>query len=230
MAPGRVARLDGWLDGLGDAEVAARPPLALAAALCRVADGDRDAAERWAGLPRCMCRRPAPGRQAPASSRRRSRATAWRRWSATRRGRRGTGPWRSFADLLEGSGHALAGRMDEARVHLDQGARGAVFDAPLVRSLCLAQLAFIALDAGDPEDAAGGGALPGRRSIAARTPACPLAALTFAVCALVLASRGQFDARAGTSALRPRAWPRSPTWRRGYGASRASRWHGPSCG
>jgi LuxR family maltose regulon positive regulatory protein len=104
------------------------------------------------------------------------------------------GPWRSFARLLEGSGHSLAGRPDEAAACLDEGARGAGITAPLVRSLCLAQLAFIALESGDAEDAA---ALAARGLAAIEGTAAgaePPAALTFAVSGLVLATRGQLDA------------------------------------
>ena len=73
------------------------------------------------------------------------------------------------------------------------GARLAVLDAPLVRSLCLAQLAFLALQDGDPDDAA---ALAARaRAAIEHDPVreSPVAALTFAVCALVDASRAQLD-------------------------------------
>jgi LuxR family maltose regulon positive regulatory protein len=59
-----------------------------------------------------------------------------------------------------------------------------------VRSLCLAELAYLAFLAGDRDDA-------GRRAAAARAALagdCPLAALTFAVSGLTLAFAGSLDA------------------------------------
>ena len=203
VAAGRVVAVDGWLGRLGDAEVSARPPLALAAALGRVAQGDRDAAERWAaraephaataggssrgavdaglGVVRAAIAR--DGLTAMTVDARRAFAAA-----------PDDAPWRSFARLLEGSAHCVVGRTDEARACLDDGARRAVLDAPLVRSLCLAQLAFLALQADDLDDAATLAARARAAVVRGDDGELPLTALSMAVSALVLSHRGQLDA------------------------------------
>jgi LuxR family transcriptional regulator, maltose regulon positive regulatory protein len=104
------------------------------------------------------------------------------------------GPWRSLASLIEGSSLACSGLHDEAAVRLGDGAREGVFEAPLVRSLCLAELALLELQHGDAEDAA---ALAGRARGTLSRGGCdrePMAALTFAVAALAHSVRGDHDA------------------------------------
>jgi LuxR family transcriptional regulator, maltose regulon positive regulatory protein len=103
------------------------------------------------------------------------------------------GPWRSFARLLHGIGLCLAGRTDEARDELSDAARAAVFDAPLVRALALAVLAFLETQSGERDEAA---ALAGqaRRTLERHGAAdFPLGALVLAVSAVARGERGDLD-------------------------------------
>lgn len=201
VGSGRCATLDGWLHRIGEAEVAQRPVLALAAALSRIACGQRDEAERWA------VEAVHGSASAPPAARRTVDVGIAVVWAAIGRdgvetmtgdaalahaGAQVPGAWGSLACLLEGSGHLLAGRADEARACLDDGARRAVSSAPLVRSLCLAQLGFLALQDGDLEEAAALTATA-RAAMGAGDGAYPLAAFTFAVDGLTLALRGRHD-------------------------------------
>ncbi|HST41427.1 MAG TPA: LuxR C-terminal-related transcriptional regulator [Conexibacter sp.] len=196
VGSGRAAIVDGWLGRVGEPAAVERPTLALTAALVRVAAGERDAAECWldharhgalpvvgAGLSALRAALFRDGAETMAADASRAFALAG-----------GAGPWAALACLLEGSAHALADRPDEARERLAAGARLAVLDLPLVRSLCLAQLAFLALCDGDDEESA---AVAGQARAAVDRGGdgvVTLAALTYAVHALVLARRGGLDA------------------------------------
>jgi LuxR family maltose regulon positive regulatory protein len=206
--------VDDWLRRLGDGAVAAHPQLALVAAVCRLVRGERDAAEQLA-----LVAGDGPGA---------ALIHAWGgrgdvAWMAAAAGaaRAATpdhGPWRSLACLVEGSAHCLAGRTADAVARLDEGARCAIFDAPLLRSLCLAQLALVALQDADAED---GAALAARaRSAVAHGDGAdhPLAALTDAVSALAHVQRGRLDAAREDrerATGRLAALPDPPPW---YGA------------
>ena len=218
VASGRGALVDGWLDRLGPRAVAARPALALTAAVARLGSGERDAAERWVSIAATRC-------DDAATPARAALVRAWgapdgvERMAADARDALATapehGPWRSLACLVEGAALCLGGHRSDAAARLDEGARGAVFDAPVVRSLCLALLSFLAEDADEAEALAAGarGAL-GR----AGGEQHPLGALTFALSAAARARRGQLDsarhdvsrARHGLAALAD-----APPW---YGA------------
>jgi LuxR family maltose regulon positive regulatory protein len=168
-----------------------------------VAQGDRDAAERWAARaepPAATAGESARGaidaglgvvRAAIARDGLTAMTVDARRAFAAAPD---DATWRSFARLLEGSAHCVAGRTDEARACLDDGARRAVLDAPLVRSLCLAQLAFLSLQADDLDDAAALAAGARAAVVCGDDGELPLTALSLAVSALVLSHRGQLDA------------------------------------
>ena len=102
-------------------------------------------------------------------------------------------PWRSFCCLLRGVGEHLRGDAATARTHLEEGARRGAIAAPSVQSLCLAQLALLALEDGDWEQgpllAARARAQVERLGIERH----PAAALVFAVSALVRAHRERVE-------------------------------------
>ena len=215
VADGRIATLDAWLERVGSAATAEHPALAFAAAARDLARGDRDGAERWAaqaerhgaGEAALAVVRAAVARDGVAAQ----VAAAARAWAISPP----DAPLRAYAALLEGAGHCVAGRTSEATERLAEGARVAVLDAPLVRSLCLAQLAFLEFEGGDGVGAA---TLAARaRSAIASGPAAayPLGALTFAVSALVLASHGVCDSArqdAGEAQARLADLPDPPPW------------------
>jgi LuxR family maltose regulon positive regulatory protein len=100
---------------------------------------------------------------------------------------------RALAAMLTGVVAYLRGDPSGARGPLEDGARRAAVAAPLVQALCLAQLALLALDEADVEEAA---RLAGRgRSQIARHGLEQLetSALVLAVAALVQAQRGRVD-------------------------------------
>jgi LuxR family transcriptional regulator, maltose regulon positive regulatory protein len=95
--------------------------------------------------------------------------------------------------LLWGVAAHLRGDGDTARDRLEDAARHAAVTAPQVHALCLAQLALLALDDGDPEGA-------GRLATRARAQLdryglarYPVSALAFAVSGLVRAHRGRME-------------------------------------
>jgi LuxR family transcriptional regulator, maltose regulon positive regulatory protein len=219
---GRQALLDGWLGRLGDEAAAAHPSLALANAMRHLAHGWSDASERWAAM--------ASGGTATAPiAASAGLVRAWRGGDGTQRmvcdGQAAlsatppqNGHWRSLAGLVAGTGHLLAGASDAAEPLLDEGARCGIFDAPLIRSLCLAELAFLALGREDL-----GSAVPlaarARNGVKRRSGVdYPLAALTFAISALVQARHGRVDGARDDLAHASRRLARLPDVAPWYGA------------
>jgi len=104
------------------------------------------------------------------------------------------GAWRPLSSLLHGAGLHLLGDREGAREPLEEGARRGGIVAPLAQVLCLSQLALIAVDEDDWERAA---LLSSRaRSQVERSPLAgyPVAALVYAVSALVRAHRERVEA------------------------------------
>src|SRR5205823_4649331 len=100
----------------------------------------------------------------------------------------------ALACLAEGVSLHLGGDRDGARRWLDEGARRGAAAAPAVQVLCLAQLALVAADEGDWDEA---GTLADRaRTQTARVGIAdyPTSALVFAVSAAVRAHFGQVEA------------------------------------
>jgi LuxR family transcriptional regulator, maltose regulon positive regulatory protein len=100
---------------------------------------------------------------------------------------------RSFACLLAGASHQLAGDRRRARADLDDGARSSAVAAPHVQALCLAQLALLEID-GDDWDAA---AILTERA-RSRVEGCglaeyPIVALVYAVSALTRSRSGPVE-------------------------------------
>ena len=180
--------------------MATRPALALAAALCRVGYGDADAVERWTeAAVRALDRVPAVDRAALATGLAVMRA-AVARDGAVQMGADAARAyelsadheqWRAMACFLEGAGRALTGQPEDSRSRLEEGVRHGVMHAPGVRALCLAELAFLALEEADWAEGADLAA-QARAAVddvdLAGWPAC---ALVFAASAFSLAQRGQ---------------------------------------
>jgi LuxR family maltose regulon positive regulatory protein len=198
---GRV--IERWLGHLGEAEIATRPVLALAAATSSAARGDRDVAEHWtATAERAIARAPADQR-GPLSAVALALRAMVARDGVVRMGQdaaralaviEADSPWRSAACFLEGVSLHLTGEGGTARIRLEEGARRGTSAHPSLRVLCQAQLALMALQDGQSDEA---------RILIERarrdvdhaeltdTPAC---ALVFAVSAYALAHHGRVDA------------------------------------
>jgi LuxR family maltose regulon positive regulatory protein len=204
LAAGRAPLVDRWLGLLPAEAVAARPGLALAAAAGRAVAGDRDAAERWTNA--ALARLDASGEPETCSS----AGVAAVRAAVARDGIEqmvrdaraaytampGHGMRRAWACLLLGAGQCLGDDPQAGAGHLDEGARAAGPQGPVVRELCLALRVLVDLHGDELEDAAAGAARA-RKALAFREP-CedPAAALTYAVSAATLAHAGAIaDAR-----------------------------------
>jgi LuxR family maltose regulon positive regulatory protein len=105
--------------------------------------------------------------------------------------------WRPFCRLIEGVACHLAGDRVQGRAYLEEGMRGAAVHSPNVHSLCLAQLALLAMEEDDWEGAAWlasrAKALVERSDLGDSAPA----ALVFAVSAAARAHRGQVEEATG---------------------------------
>jgi LuxR family transcriptional regulator, maltose regulon positive regulatory protein len=102
-------------------------------------------------------------------------------------------PWRSLCRLMEGVSYHLGGHREHALPALEEGVRRGAVGAPTIASLCLAQLALLALDEDDVD-----GAVPLIQRAVAETDHYglvdyPTQALVFAASALVSARRGLVD-------------------------------------
>jgi LuxR family maltose regulon positive regulatory protein len=193
---GREALLGTWLEPFGDDELAARPQLALTAAVHHLAEGRRaqaqratDAAERSLGADGAAELAPAVRMLracvAPEGVRR-MRHDAERAAAAAPPSSGCT----SVARLLVGVAQHLGGDRDDARVQLEEGASQAAGRMPVVAALCQAQLALLAAEAGSWEDAE----RDAREAHATLEPlagAAPARALVLAVYAVVATNRGE---------------------------------------
>jgi LuxR family maltose regulon positive regulatory protein len=197
---GRKRDIEGWLELFTEAQLAASPTLALAAAGTQLASGQGHEVERWAWT----------AAAAPASA----RPPAVEAGVAIMRaalGRDGlvhmredaaraydiepdTSPWRAMCCLLGGTADLLAGPGDEAAALLREGVHRAAVVAPDIHALCLTQLAVLAVADEEWEEAAG--LVTRARAQVERygLGAYPTAALVFAASALVRAHRGRVDA------------------------------------
>ena len=108
----------------------------------------------------------------------------------------------SIADFIEGVAHQLDGDGARARELLESGARRAQGEAPIVAASCHAQLALLAVEADDWEDAAAC-ADEARAALAAVPVTAAGHALVLAVGAAVSAHRGDvFEARRDADAAK----------------------------
>jgi LuxR family transcriptional regulator, maltose regulon positive regulatory protein len=203
LASGRVSVVAGWLDRLPDRDVAAHPALALAAAAAALARGEPDPVEAWlTAAERGVAASPAGLREDLLAGIAGLRAAvdgngieAMLRAGEDAHAAAGERePWGSLACLTSGATLAQAGRTGEARARLEDGARRGAAHAPVIRALCLAELAVLAFQAGDWSEAEAH-ATASRAAIEGDgLRDYPVAALVFAVSALTLVHRGRFEA------------------------------------
>ena len=202
VASGRVDEVRAWLERFRPDQLSSDPALALTAATVHLADGDRDRAEHWADTAtRLLATEPDPPPAAEAA------VLALRALV----GRGGLAQmvvdaerayalapedsaWRPLCSLLQGAGLHMLGDREGARAPLEEGARRGGIVAPIAQVLCLSQLALLAVDDDDWEQAA---LLASRaRAQVERGPLAgyPMSALVYAVSALVRAHRERVEA------------------------------------
>jgi LuxR family maltose regulon positive regulatory protein len=196
---GRAADVRRWLDRFTPEQIASQPTLALTAAAEHLIAGDRDLVEHWSAVAveRLDGDEAAPfeaGVQAMRAAVARAGIAAMGRDAASGYGRLAEdSPWRSLCCLMQGVATHLEGDAAAARPQLEEGARRGAIVAPVVQALCLAQLALLAIDAGDWEQAqllAARGRSQVERVGLDRHPTC---ALVFAVSAFVRAHRDRVE-------------------------------------
>jgi LuxR family maltose regulon positive regulatory protein len=196
---GRAAKFRRWLERFPREQIVAHPTLALTAAACHFAAGERDLTEHWtAAAERAAGDADDPSVLAGVAV---MRAAVARdgivEMAAAADGAYALAPedspWRSLCCLLRGVAAHLRGDRAAARSELEEGARRGAIAAPSIQVLCLAQLALLALEDGDwergPLLASRALAQVERRGLADH----PTSALVYAVSALVRAHRDRVE-------------------------------------
>jgi LuxR family maltose regulon positive regulatory protein len=193
--------LERWLGSFTEEQIASTPTLCLALANCRLSQGDGAQVEHWTSTAvRVLKTSDRADREAllvaagaiKASGAANEGVARMREDAARAYGLLPEdSPWRSICRLLEGAAYHLAGDLPEARVALEEGARRGAAAAPHIETLCLAQLALLALDEDDLDSAS----VLTDRSLATADHyglnEYPTSALLFAAAALVRARRGR---------------------------------------
>jgi LuxR family transcriptional regulator, maltose regulon positive regulatory protein len=162
---GQITTARRWLRAIGDANIERYPPLAVMASWVRVLTSDTAGAQRWAafvdaasfdGVPtdgwasfesaRAMLRAAlcasGPEQMTADAAFAADHEPAW-------------SPWRADALWMLGEAHLLAGRPGEAHAAFAEGsATAATLHIPTAITLCESQLAQLAMDRGDWQEAA----------------------------------------------------------------------------
>jgi LuxR family maltose regulon positive regulatory protein len=162
LSRGRTATVTRWLEPFSRDEVAAHPPLALAAAWWSLTAGDTDSIAHWASLAE-----PGDGQILPDGTPVRSAVLLLHALGGTRgitRMRddaalafeldRSDSPFRPIARFVEGSALRLLGEPQLARERLEDGARLSGVLHPSIHVHCLSHLALLAIDEGALAEAA----------------------------------------------------------------------------
>ena len=200
---GREATLRRWLDRFTEEEIAESPHLCLAMATNHTTRGDGAQCGRWTSAA-ISCVENAPHGERGAIE---VAATIIRAAGSARDGvaqmridaKHGyellpdESPWRALCRFLQGVAHHLEGDRESARLALEEASRRGAAAAPNIHTLALAQLALLALDEGNREEAT---ALALRATNDADRFGLndyATSALVFAVSALVRARRGRVD-------------------------------------
>jgi LuxR family maltose regulon positive regulatory protein len=162
---GQMTTARRWLRAIGDAHIERYPPLAVMAAWAGLVTGDTAGAQRWAafadaasfdgapaGGPACfesarallraaLCAR-GPEQMTADAAFAAAREPAW-------------SPWRADALWLLAEAHLLTGHPGQARAAFTEGsATAAAAHVPAAITLCESQLAQLAMDSGDWQEAA----------------------------------------------------------------------------
>jgi LuxR family transcriptional regulator, maltose regulon positive regulatory protein len=211
---GRNDVLQAHLRELSEEQIAASPTLALTAAHSALSLGELRRAERYALAGAAALAR-APARSKPSSLRagiaaieaavaRDGLAPMASEAARAHRAEDEHSPWQPTFSLLLGVSAHLTGERRLAREHLREGARHGAVDSPSIGMLCLDQLALLSAEEGDVERAAEEAAAAAAEMERHSLGAYPIAALTYAVRADLLARTSCVDEakRAAAAAAR----------------------------
>jgi LuxR family maltose regulon positive regulatory protein len=192
---GASATVEHWLSRFTDAQVAAHPRLALAAAGTHLAQGQGDLAEYWLAAAASATDPEIAGGVAAlrAALGRDGLALLVQDAEHASALLAPDSPCQALCELLRGAAAHLRGDVETARQRLEAGARRAAVPAPHIHALCLTQLALIALEDDDAEGAVR--LITRARSQVARygLSRFPTSALVLAVAAFIRAQRGRVE-------------------------------------
>jgi LuxR family transcriptional regulator, maltose regulon positive regulatory protein len=225
---GRNDVLQAHLRALSEEQIAATPTLALSAAHSALSLGELRRAERYA-LAGAAALAHAPARSKPSSLRagiaaieaavaRDGLAPMACEAAKAHEAEDEHSPWQPTFSLLLGVSAHLTGDRALAREHLREGARRGAVASPSIEMLCLTQLALVSAEENDVEGAVeevGEAAAQMRRHSLC---AYPIAALTYAVRADLLARVGHVDEAKGEAAHAARLLVRLDDFIPWYGA------------
>ena len=203
LAAGRNDLVQSWLDHFSAEDLSTHPSLALTAAHSALARGDLRQAEHWgliatatlarSGASPSVASLPAGVAVIQAAIGRHGIAPMGA--SAARAGAREDedSPWRAVFCLLQGVAEHLTGDREQAREHLEDGIHRSSISAPAVETLCLSQLAIIAVEEGDWDQGVDLVARAVGQVERHDLSAYPSSALTFAVSAHLRSEVGRVD-------------------------------------
>ncbi len=200
---GRNDLLQGWLRRFSPAQVSANAPLALTAAHSALALGNLREAEHWGQIgAAALARSTIPPRVASLPAGVAVIEAAVSRSGLSSMGRSAAqafeleeegSPWRPIFSLLQGVADHLTGDRLQAREHLEEGIHRSSVSAPPIETLCLSQLAMIAIEEGDWERGVDLVARAVSQIELHDLSSYPSSVLTFAVSADVHSHLGQVD-------------------------------------
>ncbi len=202
LAHGRIEVVREWLSRFHDAQIAGYAPLALSAGLSCLMSGDIELARHWALQAAEAKQRGRPAKEVPSLEAGIAIIDAAAKTSAVEMAHAATrayelepshGSWRGLCCLLRGIAEHLAASRNSATQLLQEGVELSAVGAPSVGSLCLSQLAVIAIEQDEWDTA---GELADRAATIVEGNALgsiPVSALVFAVAAATRARQGRVD-------------------------------------
>lgn len=198
---GREATLELWLDAFSEPQIEACAPLCLVRATCGLSAGDGGTVAHWVARALALvAEHPRPDADALRVAAGAIRAAGSARDGVVRMHADALAafellpedaPWRNLCRLVEGAALHLSDNPDAAREALEDCARRSAVGIPSVYALCRSQLALIALDEDDLEQAERLTADALARTEINALADQPSTALIFAVAALVAARLGE---------------------------------------
>jgi LuxR family maltose regulon positive regulatory protein len=210
-ARGRNSTLISWLSRFTEKQIEGCAPLALAAFHSCLAGGQGARAEDWlkaaasadGGSLRGPAKGPYQGAVWVARAELGRGGVAQMLADAEEASRRvpEESPFQSVCHMARGSALLISGEAREAREELREGARIGAVHGPMIQVVCLAQLAALALDEGDPITAEILSSQARAQVERSRLANYPPAALPIAVSSHVMIERGQLH-RAGPEVSR----------------------------
>ena len=203
LTAGRNDLVQAWLRSFSAEQLSAHPTLALTAAHSALALGDLREAEHWglvgaaalarSATPATVASLPAGVAVIEAAVGRRGMAPMGRDAARAYALEDEDSPWRAIFSLIQGVADHLTGDPEQAREHLQDGVHRSCLAAPPVETLCLSQLAMIAVEEGDWDQGADLIARAVHQIERHNLSSYPSSALTFAISADVRSQVGQVD-------------------------------------